>query len=251
MSAPYYSDESVTLFHGDWRELIPEDFAADLIVTDPPYGETSLDWDRWPHGWPTLAARHSRSMWCFGSMRMFLDQRDEFAAWRLSQDVVWEKHEGTGFATDRLRRVHEHALHWYRGAWSDVHHDTPRVGQRGPDKSVRRRAVVKAHHGDRNASAYVDDGMRLLRSVLYEPNRHGKDNINETEKPVPLLEPLIAYGCPPGGTVVDFYAGSSATLVAARNLGRRAVGFEKREDQCEKAARRLAQGVLDFGEASA
>ena len=54
----YYQDDSVTLYVGDWRELIPADYTADLILTDPPYGETSLTWDRWPTGWPTLAARH-------------------------------------------------------------------------------------------------------------------------------------------------------------------------------------------------
>ncbi|MDZ4235708.1 MAG: hypothetical protein U1C73_18540, partial [Dietzia sp.] len=64
---PYYQDEHVQLFVGDWRDLIGPDFVADLIVTDPPYGETSLTWDRWPDGWPAVAARHARSMWCFGS----------------------------------------------------------------------------------------------------------------------------------------------------------------------------------------
>ena len=45
---PYYSDDQVALYLGDWRELIPDDFRANLILTDPPYGETSLTWDRWP-----------------------------------------------------------------------------------------------------------------------------------------------------------------------------------------------------------
>lgn len=244
---PYYEDESVTLYHGDWRELIAPDFRADLIVTDPPYGETSLEWDRWPDGWPALAARHSDSMWCFGSMRMFLDRRDEFADWRLSQDIVWEKHEGSGFATDRFRRVHEFATHWYRGEWGLVHHDTPRTDRIGADKGrVVRRAHI-AHTGTIGNQPYVDDGSRLVRSVLYQPSMHGKA-INETEKPVPIVEPLIQYGCPPGGLVLDLHAGSCSTLVAARNLGRRAVGYEVRESQCEEAAKRLAQGVLNFGE---
>ncbi len=67
-----------------------------------------------------------------------------------------------------------------------------------------------------------------------------------TEKPTGILEPLIAYGCPIGGTVLDLFAGSGSTLDAARLIGRRAVGIEMREDYCEIAAKRLAQDTL-FG----
>ncbi len=244
---PYYSDESVTLYLGDWREAIPEDFKADLIVTDPPYGETSLDWDVWPGGWPALAARHARSMWCFGSMRMFLDQRHEFSAWRLSQDVVWRKHAGTGFASDRFKRVHEHALHWYQGDWSDICHNTPTERTHGRLKGRTINRGPTAHYGKQGQVGWVDEGERLLQSVIEHPNMHGRA-INETEKPVPVLEPLVFYGCPPGGTILDLFAGSASALMAARNLGRKGVGYEKREAQCEAAAKRLAQGVLDFGD---
>ena len=110
---PYYQDDSVTLYHGDCRKVVPAlDLTADCIVADPPYGETSLAWDRWPNDWPTAISGAAKSMWCFGSMRMFLAQRDQFVFWRLSQDVVWEKHAGTGMAADRFKRVHEHAVHW-------------------------------------------------------------------------------------------------------------------------------------------
>jgi len=88
-----------------------------------------------------------------------------------------------------------------------------------------------------------------MRSVIFQRSMHGKA-INETEKPVPLLEPLITYACPPGGLVIDLFAGSCSAAVAVRHLGegRRYVGFERREEQCEAAARRLSQGVLDFEE---
>ena len=46
MTAPYYADESVTLYHGRWEQLIPESFTADVVIADPPYGETSLS--SWP-----------------------------------------------------------------------------------------------------------------------------------------------------------------------------------------------------------
>jgi site-specific DNA-methyltransferase (adenine-specific) len=251
MSAPYYQDDSVTLYHGDWRELIPEDFEADLIVTDPPYGETSLDWDVWPGGWPTLAARHARSMWCFGSMRMFLDQRHEFSAWRLSQDVVWKKHRPSTVSTDRFARMHEHALHWYRGSWADVHHQTPKVAHNGPRVATARRAAVDPNiRGSIGSSVWEDDGTRWHPTIIESRTMHRSGAINETEKPTKVLEPLIQYGCASGGTVLDLFAGSSSTLATARLIGRKGVGYEKRESQCEQAALRLSQGVLDFGDAS-
>ena len=246
----YYQDEHVTLHLGDWRQEIDPGFVADLIVTDPPYGETSLVWDRWPGRWPVLAADHARSMWCFGSMRMFLNHRSDFADWKLSQDIVWEKHNGSGFATDRFKRVHEFATHWYQGDWATLYRETPRVPSNRPNRG---RAVLgrgkPAHTGDIASSGWEDDGTRLQSSVIFVPSMHGKA-INETEKPVGILEPLITYGCPPGGTVLDLFAGSGSTLVAARNLGRKAIGYELREEQAELTAQRLSQGVLDFGEAS-
>lgn len=245
---PYYEDTSVRLYYGRCEDVLPSlGLTVDLILTDPPYGETSLTWDRWPKGWPAFAADYARSMWCFGSMRMFLNQRDEFdfATWRLSQDVVWEKHNGSGFHADRFRRVHEHALHWYRGDWSTIRHEA----QTTPDATARtvrsKRRPTHTGHIERTPYVSLDGGPRLMTSVLYAPSMHG-NAINETEKPVSILEPLIAYGCPPDGTVLDLFAGSSSTLVAARNIGRKAVGIEAREDQCEQAARRLSQGVLDL-----
>ena len=245
MTAPYYQDDWVTLYLGDWREEIAPDFRADLLCTDPPYGETSLAWDRWPVGWPELAARHSDAMWCFGSMRMFLDRRDEFAAWKLSQDVVWEKHNGSGFHADRFRRVHEHATHWYQGDWSEVRHEAPTTSD-ATARTVRSKRRP-AHTGNIERTPYVshDGGPRLMTSVLYAPSMHGAA-INETEKPASLLEPLLTYGCPPGGVVLDLFAGSCSTGVAAKRTGRRAVLYELREEQAELAARRLSQDVLDF-----
>lgn len=245
---PYYIDDTVSLYVGDCREVLPAlGVSADLIVADPPYGETSLGWDAWPDGWLDTIAAHTSSLWCFGSMRMFLARGGEFqaAGWKLSQDIVWEKHNGSGFAVDRFKRVHETATHWYRGAWSDIHHQVPRVSYSGPNNSRRlKRRQPPGHTGDIGASGYAETDTRMAPSILYARSMQGRA-IHPTQKPVSgLLEYLVTYACPPGGLVVDPFAGSASTLVAAREAGRRAIGIEADPAMAEQAARRLAQAAL-------
>jgi site-specific DNA-methyltransferase (adenine-specific) len=249
---PYYADDSVTLWHGDMRQVLPGlDVVADCVVTDPPYGETSLSWDRWPDGWPDALLHVARSMWCFGSMRMFLDRRDDFGGWKFSQDLVWRKNAGTGMFTDRFKRIHEHATHWYRGEWSTVHHVPPRLTHLGPNKgSIRRTVASGMHIGAVGKATWVEDGTRIAPSVIDAKNLRG-NALHPTEKPVPVLGPLIEYACPPGGLIVDPFAGSGSTAVAARLLGRRAVLIEADERYCEAIARRLAQDVLPMPEGAA
>lgn len=246
---PYYDHSGVRLFLGDCREVLPElGLTFDCAVADPPYGETSLAWDKWPSGWPAVVASCTRSMWCFGSLRMFLDRRDEFSSWKLSQDVVWEKHAGSSFVADRFKRVHEHALHWYAGDWAGIHHIAPRAPSGLPNRG---RAVLgrgkPSHTGEVASRGWEDDGTRQRGSVLYVPSMHGTA-IHPTEKPLGVLDPLISYACPPCGLVLDPFAGSGSTLVAARDSGRRAVGIEANERYCEVIARRLEQGSLFAGE---
>jgi site-specific DNA-methyltransferase (adenine-specific) len=257
---PYWEDPDtgLALYHGDMREILPQlGLQADCVIADPPYGDTALDWDTWPTGWLKTAAAHSNALWCFGSQRMFFDHLEEFRAdWTLSQDivghdsneqpvtgdvnVVWEKHNGSGFAKDRFRRVHEHALLWYRGPWDQQHRNVPRARVYDPSDKYQRSNVTATvkHTGKIGPHNRVSDGKRLMRSVIKVRSMHGR-SINETEKPLGIIEPLIHYSCPPGGTVLDPMAGSCSVLEVARLLGRPAIGIEKRESQCEAAARRL------------
>lgn len=69
-------------------------------------------------------------------------------------------------------------------------------------------------------------------------------NTHPTVKPVDLMRYLVRLVTPPGGIVLDPFAGSGTTLVAAKLEGRKAVGIEVNPEYCEIAKKRLEQGVL-------
>jgi site-specific DNA-methyltransferase (adenine-specific) len=210
------------------------------VITDPPYGETSLAWDKWPQGWPDVAALVTDALWCFGSVRMFFENLHDFAAWKYSQEVVWEKHNGSSLANDRFRRVHEIAALWYRGNWADLRHVVPTTDD-ATARTVRRKAKPAHHQGERGASIFtsVDGGPRLMRSVLKVRSEHGRA-IHPTQKPVGIVNPLIEYSVPEGGRLIDLYSGSASIAVAARQLGRRCIAFEADERYAMRSAERLA-----------
>ena len=226
----------VTVMHGDCLSIMAsmEPCSVDAIITDPPYGETSLTWDAWPPGWPAIARRVLKpagSMWVFGSVRMFLQHIAEFGGWKFAQDVVWEKHNGTGLFNDRFRRVHEHALQFYRddAPWGDVFKD-PQFTNDATARTVRKKGRPAQWIGASGETIYrsEDGGPRLQRSVIYARSEHGHAE-HPTQKPVGIVQPLVAYSCPPGGTVLDCFAGSGTTGVVARRLGMNAILIEANE----------------------
>lgn len=243
LPSPYWSDEFVTLYHGDARRLLPY-LQADCVITDPPYGETSLEWDRWPEQWPSAAAMVAPQMWCFGSFRMFAEKAVEFSDyWKLAQDLVWEKHNGSNAFADRFRRVHELAVHFYRGEWSALHLE-PQFTNDATARTVRRKRRPP-QWGDIGGHHYIseDGGPRLMRSVIYARSCHGYA-IHPTQKPEAIVTPLVLYSVPAGGLIVDCFAGSGTVLQVARKTGRRAIGIEINEKYCSAIVERLAQKEL-------
>lgn len=224
---------SATLHLGDCIETMRAMPAgcADACITDPPYGDTSLSWDSRVDGWIDGVARilkPNASLWVFGSMRFLAPLFNDMAAAGLkySQDIVWRKQNGTGFHADRFRRVHEHAVMFYRGAWGDVYHDTQYTLD-ATAKTVRRK-TRPAHTGHIEQGHYTseDGGPRMMTSVLQINNEHGRA-IHPTQKPVDLIRPLIRYSVPPGGVVLDPFMGSASVGIAAHAEGRKYIGIEK------------------------
>lgn len=239
-----------SLFYGDCRKGLRSlpDAYADACIADPPYGDTNLEWDSIVDGWLHEVSRvlkPNASIWVFGSLR-FLNSIFATMAiegFKYSQDIVWEKQNGTGFHADRFRRVHEHAVLFYRGAWSAVHHETQYTAD-ATKRSVRRKKRP-AHCGNVGESVYVseDGGPRMMRSVLQIRNEHGRA-IHPTQKPVELLRPLVRYSVPPDGVVIDPFMGSASVGVAAVNEGRRYIGFESDLKHFSSATLRMQDLLL-------
>lgn len=238
---------SPRIMTGDCRTDLREFGPFDLLIADPPYGDTSLKWDRRCEGWIEAAAKMLKStgsIWIFGSMRFFMDHGVKFkmAGLRYAQDVIWEKHNGSSFHADRFKRVHEHITQFYLASspWGNVFNEV----QTTPDviaRSVRMKRRP-SHMGNINAVPYhsEDGGPLLMRSVIYMRSTHGRA-IHPTEKPDALIEILIRTSCPPGGLVGDMFAGSGAGAEAAMRAGRRYVGCEIDKDMANAANNRMAQ----------
>ena len=226
------------------------DESVDCIVTDPPYGETSLDWDVVPDRWLEECRRvlkRSGSMWVFGSMRSHIAANT--TGWQMAQDVVWEKHNGSNSFADRFRRVHEIAVQYYRddAKWADVY-KKPLFTNDARARVVRRKKRPP-QWGEIGEHSYrsEDGGPRMMRSVMFYRSMHG-EAVHPTQKPVAVMAPLIEYSCPPGGLVLDPFIGSGTTGQAALQLGMRCIGIEIDPDYARMARNPVAPDAPLFAE---
>ena len=216
MMEPYYADDLVTLYLGDCREVTGW-LAADVLVTDPPYGRGTNQ---------------------SGGTRR---QKPEYQAFAIANDkdtgvrdaalTAWGNRPAVVFGDLMLAPPH--------GSKQVLIHE------KAPDSGWRSTLGFR-----RNAEAVYLLNLPCKyggRSCILRSGNRGQSHLvtrsgHTHAKPVDVMETLIA-ACPPG-VIADPFVGSGSTLVAARNLGRKAIGVEVDERYCETAARRLSQGVL-------
>ena len=107
--------------------------------------------------------------------------------------------------------------------------------------------VVRLGYGDSG------DASRFFPTFRYEAKAPATERprvngtAHPTVKPLDLMRWLVRLLTPPGGVVLDPFAGSGTTLLAAVDEDRRAIGVELEERYCEIIAKRLTQGALDLG----
>jgi site-specific DNA-methyltransferase (adenine-specific) len=253
---PYYQDEHVTLYHGDFRAILPEileDGTVDFIFTDPPYGHNNNNNDlarRWEMALglvkrglaepgearpianddPASAAEMYSSVLC-EAKRLLRPGAciavccsgggpdPQFARWSLEMDSV------IGF---------KHMVVWDKGGLGLGWHyrrcyEVVLIGQQ-PGAKCR-------WYGGQSVPNIIraTEGIRGIK-----PRSHQ----HPTEKPVALASWFITKHTQPGDLVLDPFCGSGSTLVAAKQAGCRAIGIEIDERWLEYAATRVSQGVL-------
>lgn len=223
---PYWSDGTCTLYLGDCR-AITEWLAADVLCTDPPYGR------RWRQG-GTLRSSRGRPSVSNGHDGIAGDldtsvRDDALRLWGgrpgiVFGDLMLPPPCGTRQVLPYLKAQDAGA----RGATGGFRRDAEAVYLTGPWLSgIGGRSSLLV------TSAPIQGGEHGVAARYGHPHA----------KPLDVMETLIT-ACPPG-VIADPFAGSGSTLIAARNLGRRAIGVELEERYCEKAARRLSQMVLE------
>ena len=221
---PYYQDDQVTLYHGDCLE-VAEWLDADVLVTDPPYG---IAWAPKKGGYrgagsQTLAATIANDE--------STDVRDAvIAAWGTKPRMIF----GSWRAT-RPNPV-DHRLIWHKQGQAP--------GPANAAFMIQDEEIYVTGTGFKKSSPPMRSVITTYeaRSVVVAQIGH------PTPKPVSLME-LLIMRCP-DGVIADPFSGSGATLLAARNQNRKAIGVELEERYCELIAKRLDQMCLDFGGAS-
>jgi DNA modification methylase len=218
---PYYDDGSVTIYHGDCREVIASLPDSDCVmVTDPPYGighssnrpGAPLRGEQIANDESTAVRDDVLTAWAGRPAIVFGSCRVNAPPIPLRATLVWDKggHVGMG----------DLSLPWKQN-WEHIYISGPGfVGRR-------------------------DTGVLKFNALAPWAGEYTHPH----EKPLELMRELVGK-CAPLASILDPFMGSGTTLRAAKDLGRRAIGIEIEERFCEIAARRMGQEVLDFGEAA-
>jgi site-specific DNA-methyltransferase (adenine-specific) len=209
---PYYEEAGIQIFHGDCRDFMPS-ITASILITDPPYGTDG------GNGYGRRQNHHPEGK--FGARianDLDTSMRDEvIGAWNGPMAV---------FASPRLAEP--------PGVWADrLVWDKKRPGMNAGPWRYRHELIFIAGVWRRTSDCAVSI-FEQFPDQLDHP--HAK----------PLSIMLALVDAAPTGSIIDPFMGSGTTLVAAKDLGRRAFGVDIEEKYCEIAANRLRQSVLNF-----
>jgi site-specific DNA-methyltransferase (adenine-specific) len=222
----YYEDDSVKLYYGDCLTEHREWLDADVLVTDPPYGR---DW----RSGSGMTNSHGRGR---GSVAHGGIANDKDTSTRDAALEAWG---------DRLAIVFGDPLIIQpTGAVQVLPYIKPiDAGIKGA-RAGRRRDLENIYLvGPWPVGVGGRSSVITTNGLVAGPRGIGTRAGHPHAKPQDVMQELVDMA---PGTIADPFTGSGSTLVAAKALGRKAIGVELEERYCEIAAKRLAQDVLPF-----
>ena len=222
------------------------DQSIDMILTDPPYGVTRCQWDKIPP-LEALWNQYKRIIKPNGCIAIFAGEPFSSALVQSNlkmyrYELIWKKTHATDFlnANRKPLRSHDNIQIFYK-----------KQPIYNPQKTEGKPYHVSTRHYGGEVWNSVDPycthnetGERYPTTVLEFKRETG---IHPTQKPVPLLRWLIRTYTNEGDTVLDTFAGSGSTAVAALNEKRRFICCEKEKKYFEAAKQRIEEATIKDG----
>ena len=261
---PYYSDERVTLYHGDALAVLRElpTASVDAVITDPPYSSGGM-----VRGDRTQAGNHRKYSGTFtdaGELPEFTgDSRDQraYAYWCalwMGEALRVTKPGGVMMAFTDWRQLPSttDAIQAGGWVWRGI---VPWVKTAYRPQSGRFAAQCEYVAWGSAGAMPVDHGSPIHPGFI--EGKPPRDREHITQKPLDVMRELVRI-TPPGGTLLDLFTGSGTTGAAAMLEGLSFIGVEQSAHFVEVAKRRILtaagervqddeQDALDFGEATA
>jgi site-specific DNA-methyltransferase (adenine-specific) len=242
-----YEIQNQTLHNADWREFLPSlaDASVDLLLTDPPYGITSIGWDKkveWPLFWDEAKriCKPDAVMVIFASGK-FINELINSNPKDYRYELIWEKTLAVGFldANRRPLRAHEQILIFTRRGFRNSTYNPQMI--EGKPHAKGGTGSNSPHYGQKGRTEKVITNLYHPRSVLKYSNQVKGKSLHPTAKPLELVEWLVRSYSNENDVVLDPFSGSGTTLAASMIAGRRGIGCEISPEYFETAKQRLAE----------
>jgi site-specific DNA-methyltransferase (adenine-specific) len=245
---PYYCDDDIMIYHADLRE-VPDLAPVACVVTSPPYN-SGVRYD--VHA-DTMADDEYRSLAAGAAAVMAASLRAENGrAWvnvGATQLHTWLdalEEAGLGSTTTVAWDYGLSTADTAWGSWQSPSSPHLRYGFEPVICAWGEQWRRTAPGGFEHWRDELGNWPALCRNVWRIAPGASAGSEHPAVMPVELAARAIRLSTWPGESVLDPFAGTGTTLLAARQLGRRAVGIEVSERYCELAVKRLAQGSLEL-----
>ena len=222
------------------------DKCVDLVLTDPPYGTTNLEWDIVPNFenmWSEVnrIGKDSCAV-VFTASQPFTTDLINSNRNNFRYELIWDKDRPTGFALANVMpmKVHENLLIFYKKSPTYnpiMEKGKPSANGWNQTKKNQSQPQMKAIK-----KIYTED--KYPKSIIRIKKNGASTYLHPTQKPLDLFAYLIRTYSNENDLILDPFLGSGTTAVAAKQLGRKFIGIEISEKYCKIARDRLRQEVL-------